>query len=76
MRKCHFKVFKKRITINSMYEPGHHYEGKFHQWGLDYDEFEVGPGNKSVAIVESLSGDVLLIDPEYVTFDEPSKIGE
>jgi len=76
MRKCLFKVFQKKITINSMYEPGLHYEGVFHQWGADYDEFEAGPGNRTIGIVESQSGDVLLVAPENIIFAKPSKVEE
>jgi hypothetical protein len=76
MRKCLFQVFRKKITINSIYEPGKHYEGVFHLWGADYDEFEAGPGNKTMGIVESQSGDVLLIHPEDIIFAEPLTMGE
>ena len=32
--------------------------GKFHQWGMDYEEFEAGPGNYSIAIIEMPDGTV------------------
>jgi len=31
---------------------------RFHQWGVDYEEFESGPGNYTVAIVEYENGTV------------------
>ncbi len=33
-------------------------EALFHQWGCDYDEFEMGPGNYSTAIVEFSDGTI------------------
>jgi hypothetical protein len=31
----------------------------FHEFGVDYEEFEVGTGNFSVAIIEMLDGSVI-----------------
>lgn len=42
--------------------------GKFHQWGVDYEEFETGPGNFSVAIVELPDGTVNTFEASYVKF--------
>ena len=33
-------------------------QGIFHQWGVDYEEFETGPVNYSIAIVEMEDGTV------------------
>lgn len=33
--------------------------GLFHQWGNDYEEFESGPGNFTVAIVELPDGKIV-----------------
>ena len=47
------------------------YIGKFHGWGVDYEEFETGPGNYSVAIVERPStGDINLIYANNVSFQQ------
>ena len=34
------------------------FKGVFHGWGVGYEEFETGPGNFSVAIVEKEDGTV------------------
>ena len=46
----------------------------FHQWGVDYEEFETGPGNYSTAIIELPNGTVKNVPAEMVTFDKPSNI--
>lgn len=43
-------------------------EAKFHQWGMDYEEFETGPGNFSVAIIEFQDGSVQTVSPELIKF--------
>jgi hypothetical protein len=43
----------------------------FHQWGVDYEEFETGPGNYSVAIVERPDGSIENVQPEMVRFIKP-----
>ena len=45
-------------------------EGVFHQWGYGYDEYEAGPGNYSIAIVELPDGRVIEVPPRHVTFLE------
>lgn len=47
--------------------------GNFHEWGVDFEEFETGPGNYTVAIVEMEDGSVLKVDPELIRFVEPNK---
>lgn len=42
--------------------------GIFHQWGVDYEEYENGPGNYSVGIVELEDGSVQRFIPENITF--------
>jgi len=39
-----------------------------HGFGNDYDEFDVGPGNKSVAIIEYDDGFLDLVDVKLVQF--------
>ena len=51
------------------WEEGHTHEGLFHQWGSKYEEFENGPGNYTVAIVEFPDGtveEVLIINLKFV----------
>lgn len=43
-------------------------EGKFHGWGVEYEEFECGPGNYSVAIVEMADGTVQTLMPWAIRF--------
>lgn len=43
-------------------------EGKFHGWGVEYVEFENGPGNYSVAIVEMADGTVQALMPWAIRF--------
>ena len=43
-------------------------EGLFHQWGCDYEEFENGPGNHTVGIVELLDGRIIRTEPPNIQF--------
>ncbi|MDF3188065.1 hypothetical protein [Pseudomonas paracarnis] len=43
-------------------------EGKFHGWGSGYEEFESGPGNYTVAIVEFPDGKVDTVMPYLIRF--------
>jgi hypothetical protein len=40
----------------------------FHQWGVDYEEFETGPGNFSVALVEYGDGKVDGVPAHLIEF--------
>lgn len=42
--------------------------GVFHEWGVDYEEFDTGPGNFSVGIVELTDGRVEGFRPELIRF--------
>jgi len=43
-------------------------EGKFHGWGVEYEELENGPCNYTVAIVEMPDGSVQTLVPFLVRF--------
>jgi hypothetical protein len=43
-------------------------EGAFHQWAAKYDEFESGPGNFTVALIEDVEGNIRECDPHTVRF--------
>jgi hypothetical protein len=43
--------------------------GIFHAWGVDYAEFETGPGNFSTAIVEMPDGSVKNVPVELIVFN-------
>lgn len=44
--------------------------GKFHQWGIEYEEFDTGPGNYTVAVVELFDGQVKTFPANDVKFIE------
>ena len=43
-------------------------EGLFHQWGNDYQEYEEGPGNFTVGIVELPDGRVVTPIARFIQF--------
>lgn len=51
-------------------------EGIFHQWGNAYEEFETGPGNYTVAIVELMDGKVVTPDAKDIQFIDREEIRE
>lgn len=42
--------------------------GWFHMWASDFEEFDAGPGNQTVAIVEQDDGNVVTCPPDTVRF--------
>lgn len=44
------------------------FEGLFHEWGVNYEEFETGPGNFTVAIVELEDGTVDTFPAHQIKF--------
>ena len=44
--------------------------GVFHQFGVDYQEFDSGPGNFSTAIVEMPDGSVMNVCVEMIVFTD------
>lgn len=54
------------------YEKALDYQGKFHSFGMDYEEFESGPGNYSVAIVEKLTGEIEMPRADLIQFVKPN----
>lgn len=67
MRKCKGKYTdydeKERKFVNREFE-----DGIFHQWGADYEEFESGPGNYTVGIVELPDGRVIMPIARFIQF--------
>ena len=43
--------------------------GLFHQFGVDYEEFDAGAGNFSTAIVEMPSGEIKNVPVELIVFN-------
>ena len=61
MRKCKGRYYKQ-----GQY---HDFEmGYFHQWGCNYEEFETGAGNYSVAIIELPNGEVVMPVADDIQF--------
>jgi len=48
-------------------------EGVFHAFGVNYEEFETGPGNYSTAIIELPDGTIKNIPVENIKFVESDK---
>lgn len=45
--------------------------GMFHQWGVDFEEFDSGPGNYTVAIVELDDGTIVTPTTTNIKFATP-----
>jgi len=43
--------------------------GLFHQFGVNYEEFETGPGNFTTAVVEMPDGEVKNVPVELIVFN-------
>ena len=63
MKPCKFKRYK--VGLNGIYEKDENgelifewVEGTFLQWGSDYEKFETGAGNYTVAIVQLPDGSI------------------
>ncbi len=61
-----------RITPDSSARNGYSLqpagEAAFHCWGNEYVEFEAGPGNSTVAVVEFPNGKVETFHPSHIQF--------
>lgn len=68
MRKCRGQYYA-GVNNWSQFELGY-----FHGWGCNYEEFESGPGNYSVAIVELPDGRIVLPLADNIQFlDKPEE---
>lgn len=68
---------RKRYCRGKYFKDGSSHDfkiGRFHQWGSDYEEFESGPGNYSVAIVELPDGTVVMPIADDICFLEDEAI--
>lgn len=75
LRKCKFSIPKTVKDENA--SPGYQYkkvddwkDGYFHEWGYDFEEFETGPGNFSVGIVEDENGIIYMPFASDVVFTQ------
>ncbi len=58
-----------KIKGQTRCEKVHIGNGIFHQFGVDYEEFDQGPGNFSTAIVEMYDGTVKNVPVEMIVFN-------
>lgn len=65
MRKCRGKYNK---YVNGIHETIEFELGYFHQFGCNYEEFDNGPGNYSVAIVELPDGSIIMPMADDIKF--------
>lgn len=56
------------VTVSSHLESDFLTEGIFHQWGNTFIEYESGPGNITVALVETRDGLVHEVHPSHLKF--------
>lgn len=68
MRKCVASVYQNGAWV--------HVTGLFHQWGSGFEEFESGPANYTVAIIELDNGSVVTTSPDKVIFLDKSRSDE
>ena len=68
MRKCTAKTYRKR-AIDGKWETID-VAGVFHRFSPKYDEYESGPGNYTVAIIEDIEGQVWECNVETVRFEK------
>ena len=68
---------RKRFCKGRYYKAGGYHDfqvGQFHQWGSNYEEFENGAGNYSVAIVELPDGTVVMPVADDICFLESEEL--
>ena len=64
-------VFKyERKEGNTYYDKVEDGMGVFHQWGVNYEEFENGAAPFTTAIIERVGGQVENIPAEMIKFEE------
>ncbi len=75
MREVLFKRFIPKMYENGRLVPGtgmveydYTQNGIFHQWGCSFQEFESGPANFTVALVEIEDGSIVEIEPCRIKF--------
>ncbi len=67
LRKCKGRYYKYSKDVG-VYKPINFELGYFHTWGNDYEEFETGAGNYSIAIVELPDGKIVKVNPNDLKF--------
>lgn len=64
----------KKIKGTGCWEDGYSGSGLFHQWANNYEEFDEGPGNYTVALVELEDGTIEEVPPKNIKFDDKLKL--
>lgn len=70
LRRCKGTIYE---VLDGKCKPVEFALGYFHGWGCNYQEFEEGPGNFSVAIVELPDGRVVTPQPDDIVFIDTIK---
>ena len=70
MRRVELYTFRARTTGLGV-EQTKRGEGWFHGFGVDFEEFDGGPGNYTVAIVERDDGTIESVPLNFVRFLDP-----
>ena len=69
MRKCKAVIYNRMKTVDGVCVADKEtVYGLFHEWGLDYDEFDNGAAGFTVAIIELADGEVVIATPQNVKF--------
>lgn len=66
MRKVQWYIYEQ--ANGKYYDKVYKGDALFHQWGIDYEEFETGLGNFSTAIIELPDGTVKNIPADMIVF--------
>lgn len=66
MRRVEISELKKEGINWNLVKTGE--TAKFHQFGCDFEEFEMGPGNYSTAIIELDDGSVRNVPVNHINF--------
>lgn len=65
LRRCKGNV---GMYVNGKWEKQEFSLGYFHTWGINYEEFENGPGHYTVGIVELPNGRIIMPAANNITF--------
>jgi hypothetical protein len=58
------------VADTGCWEKDYSIEGKFHQWGSSFEEFETGAGNYTIGIIELPNGEITEALPTNIKFVE------
>lgn len=61
----------KKVAGSGQLEAEYSQEGIFHQWGASFVEFESGPANFTVGLIELPNGSMVEIEPGRIKFLQP-----